>query len=1137
MKPISLKIAGLHSFREVQEIDFRTLCEGGVFGIFGPTGSGKSSILDAMTLALYGKVERASNNTQGILNHAEEKLSVSFAFELENANGARQYLVERTYKRQDELRVKSATSRLIEVNEESVVLADKTVDVNIRVQELLGLTIEDFTRAVVLPQGKFAEFLSLKGVDRRQMLQRIFNLEQYGDRLNQKLKGKLTRTRQQLSEIAAEQAGLGDASQEALDAAREEVKNCDILLRKRETELADAERLFEEQKQVWGWLQEKRKLEEKQKDLEHEKPRIASLEEKLKTSELAEKAKPYAEELVKAKENLNSCQRRTAMLSENLAKIRMEFEAASRNYAEIRNEKALEEPKLLAEREQLKQAAALQEKITSLFKEIETWKGKEEQIRKELMVQKQTAENERATLDKWMEAQKQLKADLESKTVSPEFREKIGRAFEQKLAIRHLEEALSEAAANLELKGQKTEKSRHDLELKETEMEDIQNRMNSLFIGLQGLYGQVCDLEVGFEKMFEIGSGQLAQMKEAAEKEKHIKLALELAKGLRPGEACPVCGSMEHINPAQMHVEHHDASMEGIEELERILSSSKDDHYTLAALKMQLEQVSASLIDALPEFEWKQDPSGKETEAPGGEALSSKSHEDFIGYAAQFKAELKALQQDVIQLRERCQKGIFVARNSKQELEQLRNIMKLAEADVLENMEKRDALKLKADEKKQAWVQNNPELSYEEIEGKQKEISILDKQCEEIKGRLEKSIGAIEAKEREIALLRERCGELEKQWIEITGSIRHKEEQTAETQKAVQAICGDENVEAKLAATEKKIVQLSSKENQSYIALQSLQAQYQQADSDTNAAKQSFAEAEIRLKEADSKWQGIQTETGFQGPDQVLAGILSREGQSSLRDEINQFWDKVKQLESDLGKLVKSLNGKSITEEEFNRAQLVASELREAVREADRAKGAAQKALESLEEKHGRFLELEKERTEAEKLSGQYQKLLAVFKGNSFVEFIAEEQLVQVARDASERLGLLTRQRYAIEVDSTGGFIMRDNANGGVRRPVSTLSGGETFLTSLALALALSAQIQLRGEYPLQFFFLDEGFGTLDADLLDTVVTALEKLHTNKLAVGVISHVQELRARLPKRLVVMPAEASGGGTVVRIETL
>jgi exonuclease SbcC len=153
------------------------------------------------------------------------------------------------------------------------------------------------------------------------------------------------------------------------------------------------------------------------------------------------------------------------------------------------------------------------------------------------------------------------------------------------------------------------------------------------------------------------------------------------------------------------------------------------------------------------------------------------------------------------------------------------------------------------------------------------------------------------------------------------------------------------------------------------------------------------------------------------------------------------------------------------------------------------------------------------------------------------VEFIAEEQLINISFEASARLGNLTHQRYALEVDSSGGFVIRDDANGGVRRPVSTLSGGETFLTSLSLALALSSQIQLRGEYPLEFFFLDEGFGTLDQELLETVVTALEKLHSERLAIGIISHVPELRARLPRRLIVEPAEPSGRGSRIKLETL
>ncbi len=85
MRPIQLQMSGLQSYRELQTIDFSQLVDAGVFGIFGPTGSGKSSILDAITLSLYGKVERASGGTQAIMNHAEQTLFVSFTFELTNA--------------------------------------------------------------------------------------------------------------------------------------------------------------------------------------------------------------------------------------------------------------------------------------------------------------------------------------------------------------------------------------------------------------------------------------------------------------------------------------------------------------------------------------------------------------------------------------------------------------------------------------------------------------------------------------------------------------------------------------------------------------------------------------------------------------------------------------------------------------------------------------------------------------------------------------------------------------------------------------------------------------------------------------------------------------------------------------------
>ena len=90
MKPLLLKIEGLNSFRKEQTVDFTKLSETGLFGIFGPTGSGKSTILDGITLALYGKVERAKGRAQGIINQHEERTYVQFTFSV----GKKKYIAE-----------------------------------------------------------------------------------------------------------------------------------------------------------------------------------------------------------------------------------------------------------------------------------------------------------------------------------------------------------------------------------------------------------------------------------------------------------------------------------------------------------------------------------------------------------------------------------------------------------------------------------------------------------------------------------------------------------------------------------------------------------------------------------------------------------------------------------------------------------------------------------------------------------------------------------------------------------------------------------------------------------------------------------------------------------------------------------
>jgi len=216
MRPKLLEIEGLQSFRNKQVINFDDVSDTGLFGIFGPTGSGKSTILDAITLALYGKIKRAEGGTQGIINTQCETARVSFTFELLKHGSQTAYIVERTYqkKKNSPASCEAKIARLIEINNGTErVLSDKATEVSNKVKELIGLSHEDFMRAVVLPQNTFHEFLLLGNKERRQMLERIFYLEEYGTKLQEKLGRKMSEIRSLIDKLEGELSGYEDGIQ------------------------------------------------------------------------------------------------------------------------------------------------------------------------------------------------------------------------------------------------------------------------------------------------------------------------------------------------------------------------------------------------------------------------------------------------------------------------------------------------------------------------------------------------------------------------------------------------------------------------------------------------------------------------------------------------------------------------------------------------------------------------------------------------------------------------------------------------------------------------------------------------------------------------------------------------------------
>jgi DNA repair protein SbcC/Rad50 len=1116
MKPISLTIAGLHSFREKQTIDFQSLCEGGVFGIFGPTGSGKSTILDAITLALFGSVERAPNHTQGIMNHAENELFVSFTFELENASCTKRYTVERSFKRGDEWRLKSGMCRLIEVGTETVVLADKWTEVNKAVEQLLGLTMKDFTRAVVLPQGKFAEFLSLKGAERRQMLQRLFHLEPYGDKLNKKLKERLAAVSNELNEVVAEKTGLGDASKEALERAKQELETLRELLTKRKAELHDMEIIMERTKQLWAWQKEKEELEAELARLADEESHIRILEHKKERAEQAERMWPYLEQYEEARRFVSSAEEKQKELQQKLAQAEEFYEEAMHRYERIRQEKSASEPHLLARKEQLTQAKQLAVQIHALEAELNEMMKQihllEEEERKKRVEWQEAAK----LYERGLEKQQMLKTELQKYAASIEQKEVIERAYDEKQQIERIADALQHIQQRLTQKQQALQQTNKEWEKRKRQAESAKEKLHHLFQRIEKIYHSVCERQWQLEKLLYRYEQQLEQEREKAEQAKTAEMAAILAKQLRQGEPCPVCGSCEHPNPYVY--EHHDSSSGKIAIFEQQVKQGQSYMQMLHTLKVQLEQLAQFI--------------GNEWTFQRFDVSKLKVEEDV-----DIAVEVKALQQDCLQLKEAVQQALQKWRDAESSQHAIEQEIRLLEKDI---QELKTEWKYRLDEYNQleaSWREKYADFSFDTIEALRNQMRKYEEVVRQLQKRIDDSIPFLENKWNEKERLAQQQRELETEKVRLVSLWKSKHQLADDYKQQLMEKAGTEQIEEQLLQVEKQLLYLKKEEEEAYERWMQTQKQYQALEAEVKAIQQSLEEGKERCEEAKLRWHHELQKTTFADETEVKEAKAAEEIRFEWEQQIKHYWQKVQHAQHRLEQLTEAMGGETIDQQQWEHLQAEYEQIKQQVDYAMQQVGAAQNKVKELTEKHKRFTELEKKQQQLTALMDRYKHLQSILKGNSFVEFMAEEQLIQVTRMASERLSSLTRQRYSLEVDSQGGFLIRDDANGGVKRPVTTLSGGETFLTSLSLALALSAQIQLRGEYPLQFFFLDEGFGTLDAELLDTVISALEKLHSQRLSVGVISHVQEIRARMPKRLIVEPAEPSGRGTRVRLEVM
>lgn len=281
MKPLLLEFQGINSFSEHTSIDFEALTKNGIFGIFGDTGSGKSTILDCINFALYGNVDRSKEKTD-IINYRSNAAEVKFVFNILNEGKRKTYTVERS--------LKLSGTHKASLYEDDVCIADKASQVEKKIVEILGVEDEDFRKCIALPQGEFAQFVKSAPRDRLALIERLFSLSKYGDRLKEKLNSRQNEIEKEYQNISGRLSGYGQVSEAALEILKEQQKAGE----KRLEEISKTAKLAAEKCEKYKNLIAKRnELEETQKllnTLTAQKPEIENLRKELNSLPICREA-------------------------------------------------------------------------------------------------------------------------------------------------------------------------------------------------------------------------------------------------------------------------------------------------------------------------------------------------------------------------------------------------------------------------------------------------------------------------------------------------------------------------------------------------------------------------------------------------------------------------------------------------------------------------------------------------------------------------------------------------------------------------------------------------------------------------------------------------------------------------------
>lgn len=1011
MRPIKLEIEGFQSFKERQIIDFEKLCECGIFGIFGETGSGKSTILDAIILALYGEIPKekelspTDEGLKNFLNNSSDKMEIYFKFAL----GSDVFEINRKYaigktKGAEVLKLKEVLMK-----KNSMIIAEKSTQLNEKLDEEFGLGVGDFIRTVVLPQGKFSEFLKLRGEAKRKTIENIFNMEEYGKKLKERANLEKKNLESEKKDWENKRENIEETSEEDIKACEKSLEDNKILLENLIKEKRDFDTYYTEISNLKNLLEKYDLYLQDKKSLEETKEHILSQENILNKSLQAQEIKGFISK------------------NDDLEKNLLKSKTALKNFTS--SKESLE-----------KQANTIKSELSEM-----------EKTYKELEIKKGAVDFDKGEYQKISNAYSDKKLILDKEKTLEKYIKNISQC-EKEIAI-YQEETMS---LNFQL-----ENNQKELSLLPDADDDVLEKINLEILYLKNLLKTFEDNQ---KEKKDIDSSLVALEEEKAkleeekittlekleflEKEKIKNLAFELAKTLEEGKPCPVCGSTHHIS-----MDFSKTTSLNLDKEIKDISSKKD----------KLIGKISEIIGTITELTNRK----SKLDIFYQEKVMKESDYIFV------QSKIKDLEKDLGDKKREQQK----IKESKISFENQRV--------KLESEIKNNSLNLNREEK-------NLNKLKSETETIQKEIESINQNLDKIY--IDSSLESLEDR---------------KTTLETNQEILENLEKTIK-----------ENLDLKNKKLDLK-EDISSKLNMDNIEISKL-------TSDINHLSQELESNAINISLLLEKY-------GFLDSDDVKKYYLKESEKEKLKKEIEDFKINFTKVINILEETEKNIGGRTLNDEQWKEITNRKKYLEDSITKLNINIFDTEKALVNKKENLVKLQEIDIQLVKIGKKLTVAEDIYTKLRTKDFVSFLVDKKLKNVVAMASQRLNKISNGRYQLTSDESSNFYVVDFFNEGKRRRTATLSGGETFVVSLCLALALSKQLQLKGKRPLEFFFLDEGFGSLDSKLLDKVMDSIENIRNEeKIKIGIITHLEELKLRVLKRIQVEKAIPGERGSRIKM---